>query len=88
MNLAGGRNLKPSEYFTRNFWVGASFLRSSESSLRYEVGVDRIMWGADYPHSEGTYPYTTERTYAMSPKTSQPTLESQPMPLSCSHTPT
>jgi len=28
--------------------------------LRYEVGVDRIMWGADYPHSEGSYPYTTE----------------------------
>jgi predicted TIM-barrel fold metal-dependent hydrolase len=58
--VAKGMSLTPSEYFTRNFWVGASFLRSSESSLRYEVGVDRIMWGADYPHSEGTYPYTTE----------------------------
>jgi hypothetical protein len=40
--------------------VGASFLRPSESALRYEVGVERIMWGADYPHSEGSYPYTTE----------------------------
>ena len=53
-------SLTPSEYFQRNFWVGASFLRPSESELRYEVGVDRIMWGADYPHSEGSYPYTTE----------------------------
>jgi Amidohydrolase len=53
-------SLTPSEYFRRNFWVGASFLRASESSLRYEVGIDRIMWGADYPHSEGSYPYTTE----------------------------
>ena len=50
----------PSEYFQRNCWVGASFLRPSEAPLRHEVGVDRIMWGADYPHTEGTYPYTTE----------------------------
>jgi hypothetical protein len=28
--------------------------------LRHEIGVDRIMWGQDYPHIEGTYPYTTE----------------------------
>jgi predicted TIM-barrel fold metal-dependent hydrolase len=53
-------SMTPAEYFQRNFWVGASFLRPSESLLRYEVGVDRIMWGADYPHSEGSYPYTTE----------------------------
>jgi predicted TIM-barrel fold metal-dependent hydrolase len=52
--------LTPAEYFRRNFWVGASFLRPSESPLRYDIGVDRIMWGADYPHSEGSYPYTTE----------------------------
>jgi len=58
--VAGQMSLTPSEYFRRNFWVGASFLRPSESPLRYEVGVDRIMWGADYPHSEGSYPYTTE----------------------------
>ena len=55
-----GMSMTPTEYFQRNFWVGASFLRPSESPLRYDVGVDRIMWGADYPHSEGSYPYTTE----------------------------
>jgi predicted TIM-barrel fold metal-dependent hydrolase len=58
--VAKGMSLTPSEYFRRNFWVGASFLRPSEAPLRYEVGVDRIMWGADYPHSEGSYPHTTE----------------------------
>jgi predicted TIM-barrel fold metal-dependent hydrolase len=58
--VAKGMSMTPSEYFQRNFWVGASFLRPSESALRYDVGVDRIMWGADYPHSEGSYPYTTE----------------------------
>jgi predicted TIM-barrel fold metal-dependent hydrolase len=58
--VAKGMSMTPSEYFQRNFWVGASFLRPSESVLRYEVGVDKIMWGADYPHSEGSYPYTME----------------------------
>jgi hypothetical protein len=24
------------------------------------VGVDHVLWGADYPHFEGTYPYTLE----------------------------
>ena len=52
--------MTPSDYFRRNVWVGASFLRPSEAPLRHDVGVDRIMWGADYPHSEGSYPYTTE----------------------------
>jgi predicted TIM-barrel fold metal-dependent hydrolase len=58
--VAAGMSMTPSEYFRRNFWVGASFLRPSESPLRHDVGVDRIMWGADYPHSEGSWPYTTQ----------------------------
>jgi predicted TIM-barrel fold metal-dependent hydrolase len=53
-------SLTPSEYFRRNCFVGASFLRPVECEQRYNVGVDRIMWGSDYPHSEGSYPYTTE----------------------------
>jgi predicted TIM-barrel fold metal-dependent hydrolase len=53
-------SMTPTEYFRRNVWIGASFLRPSEAPLRHDVGVDRIMWGADYPHSEGSYPYTTE----------------------------
>jgi predicted TIM-barrel fold metal-dependent hydrolase len=55
---AKGMSLTPREYFERNFYVGASFLRASESAVRHEVGVERIMWGADYPHSEGSYPYS------------------------------
>jgi len=58
--VTAGMSMTPSEYFHRNFWVAASFLRPSESPLRYDVGVDRIMWGDDYPHSEGSYPFTTE----------------------------
>ncbi len=57
---AKGMSMTPSEYFRRNVSVGASFLRASESALRHEVGVERIMWGADYPHSEGSYPFSRE----------------------------
>jgi predicted TIM-barrel fold metal-dependent hydrolase len=57
---ASQMSMTPSEYFARNFWIGASFLRPSESPLCNELGVEHIMWGADYPHSEGSYPYTTE----------------------------
>ena len=28
--------------------------------MRHQVGVDRIMWGTDYPHLEGTQPFTVE----------------------------
>jgi predicted TIM-barrel fold metal-dependent hydrolase len=50
----------PSHYWKTNCYAGASFFRPNEAPLRYEIGVDRIMWGQDYPHTEGTYPYTTE----------------------------
>ena len=52
--------LKPSEYFTRNCHVGVSFPSPSESKAMKTVGLDRVMWGSDYPHHESTYPYTRE----------------------------
>jgi hypothetical protein len=27
---------------------------------RHDIGVDRIMWGSDFPHEEGTYPHSRE----------------------------
>jgi predicted TIM-barrel fold metal-dependent hydrolase len=50
--------MSPSEYFARNIWVGASLLTPSEMKVREEVGVSKLMWGQDYPHAEGTFPYT------------------------------
>ena len=58
--VAGKMSLTPSEYFARNCYLGASFLLRSDVEERHEIGVDRIMWGSDYPHSEGTFPYTKE----------------------------
>ncbi len=50
----------PSHYWHTNCYAGASFFRPCETPLRHEIGIDRIMWGQDYPHIEATYPYTTE----------------------------
>jgi predicted TIM-barrel fold metal-dependent hydrolase len=53
-------SLKPSEYWARQCHVGASFIRPAEVDMRAEVGVDRIMWGSDFPHREGCWPYSQE----------------------------
>jgi predicted TIM-barrel fold metal-dependent hydrolase len=50
----------PSHYWHTNCYAGASFFRPCETPLRHEIGIDRIMWGQDYPHIESTYPYTRE----------------------------
>ena len=52
--------LQPSEYFARQCHIGASFIRPAEVPLRAVVGVDRIMWGSDYPHKEASFPFTAE----------------------------
>jgi predicted TIM-barrel fold metal-dependent hydrolase len=51
---------KPSEYFASNCWVGASILSRAEAELRYDIGVDRMMFGADFPHVEGAWGQTTQ----------------------------
>ncbi len=53
--------LKPSEYYARQCWAGASFMTRLECELREGIGVDRIMFGTDYPHVEGTWPDTASR---------------------------
>ncbi len=48
----------PSEYWNGNCFVGASFLARYEA-LRYdEPGMQNVLWGTDYPHTEGTWPVT------------------------------
>ena len=54
-------SLHPREYFARNCWVGHSGAEAKlDWDLRYLVGVDKIMWGSDFPHPEGWWPETTE----------------------------
>ena len=37
----------PAEYFKRNVKLGASCMPRREAELRYETGVDRILFGVD-----------------------------------------
>ena len=55
-----GMSLTPREYWARNCYVGASFMRRIEGPMRYDIGLDHMMYGVDYPHYESTYPYTRE----------------------------
>lgn len=53
-------SLKPSEYFARQVSIGSSFIRPDEAKIRHAVGLEKIMWGSDYPHKEGSNPFTLE----------------------------
>ncbi len=48
------------EYFHQSVWMGVSFPKPADIAVRDIVGPDRYMWGSDYPHDEGTQPFTRE----------------------------
>jgi predicted TIM-barrel fold metal-dependent hydrolase len=51
-------SLTPSQYFARNCYLGASLTTRNDIAARHEVGINNLMWGVDYPHHEGTWPFT------------------------------
>ncbi len=62
-HLVADLSLKPSEYFARQIFIAASMLSPQECSVRHKIGVDKLMWGSDYPHPEGTWPHTKKRIH-------------------------
>jgi predicted TIM-barrel fold metal-dependent hydrolase len=54
-----GMTMSPTDYFHRNFYICASFMLPVDAGVHETIG-DRVMWGADYPHSEGTFPWSRE----------------------------
>jgi hypothetical protein len=58
--LVGQLTMKPSDYFDRNCFVGASNMEVIELERRYMIGVGNMLWGNDFPHPEGTWPHTRE----------------------------
>jgi hypothetical protein len=49
------------EYFKQNCYIGVSQPRPSDiKAAMGPVGLDRVLWGSDYPHEEGTYPFSRE----------------------------
>ena len=48
-------DLVPSDFFHRNVFLG--FQEDGLGiKLRESIGVDQILWGSDYPHTESTFP--------------------------------
>jgi predicted TIM-barrel fold metal-dependent hydrolase len=48
----------PSDYASEHVWIGASFQARFEAEDAIANGyADRVIWGSDYPHFEGTYQY-------------------------------
>ncbi len=29
--------------------------------MRHEIGIENLIWGSDYPHPEGTWPFTKKQ---------------------------
>lgn len=50
----------PSEYAAEHCWYGASFPSLADLAGIDAIGEDRVLWGNDYPHFEGTFPYNLE----------------------------
>lgn len=53
-----------SDYFHQNVWMGVSNPGPADVAARDIVGIDRFMWGSDYPHDEGSHPHTREHLRA------------------------
>jgi predicted TIM-barrel fold metal-dependent hydrolase len=58
MYAAGSKPLElmPSDYLRRNCYHTASLDTPGNYRNRHVVGIDRVMWGADYPHEECSTP--------------------------------
>jgi len=53
--LADSVTMKPSEYFSRNFWV--TFEDDAQGiATRHDIGIENLVWGNDYPHHDSIWP--------------------------------
>jgi predicted TIM-barrel fold metal-dependent hydrolase len=48
----------PSEYWLSNCYAAATCMSHAEAEMYPTPAGKTLMWGSDYPHLEGTYPYT------------------------------
>ena len=51
-------------YFHQNVWMGVSNPGPEDVAARHAIGIEKFMWGSDYPHDEGSHPYTREHLRA------------------------
>ena len=58
--VTDGLTRTPIEYWQRNCSLGASMLPRHEVRYRHALGVDRVLWGTDFPHPEGSAPWSLD----------------------------
>jgi predicted TIM-barrel fold metal-dependent hydrolase len=51
--------MRPSEYWNRQCYLGSSIFSRAEVAARHRIGVNKMMIGIDFPHSEGAWRYGT-----------------------------
>jgi predicted TIM-barrel fold metal-dependent hydrolase len=52
-------DVTPSDYIRKNVWM--TFMRDRAGVLaRDQIGVDKLMWSSDYPHTDSTWPKSQE----------------------------
>jgi predicted TIM-barrel fold metal-dependent hydrolase len=51
--------MRPSEYWNRQCYLGSSLFSRAEIGARHRIGIDKMMIGIDFPHSEGAWRYGT-----------------------------
>lgn len=49
------QEVRPSELFRRNIW-GCFITDKTGVGLRHDIGIDRILWECDFPHSDSMWP--------------------------------
>ena len=57
-------DIRPTELFQRNIWVCCIDDRFG-IEMRQRIGVDKIMWECDYPHSDSLWPKSQDTVKAM-----------------------
>ena len=63
-----------SEYIREHCWWG--FLKDPFGvEMRHRIGVERVMWGSDFPHSAGNWPYSRKLIDEMFAGVPQPELK-------------
>jgi predicted TIM-barrel fold metal-dependent hydrolase len=51
--------MRPSEYWNRQCYLGSSLFSRAEIAARQGIGIDKMMIGIDFPHSEGAWRHGT-----------------------------
>jgi predicted TIM-barrel fold metal-dependent hydrolase len=62
------------EYFRQSVTIGVSQPNIADAAAIDELGPEHFMWGSDYPHDEGTYPYTREHLRQVFPGRPEPVM--------------